>query len=167
MAGRTFWLFVKAGVRPRGQRAGGEAIKPAIIFAICRRPLHSLGVTQPLALVVYEKLLPGTQLVNRLQDLKYRARAVTDATTLVACARQDKPLVILVDVFSSRHNIAGILAQLKQTSETQHIPIVAFAGDDAKALQESALAAGANLVVTDAAILNHLPQMLEQALRVE
>jgi len=27
-------------------------------------------MTQPLALVVYEKLLPGSQLVNRLQDLK-------------------------------------------------------------------------------------------------
>ena len=41
-------------------------------------------MTQPLALVVYEKLLPGTQLVNRLQDLHYRVQAVTDADTLFA-----------------------------------------------------------------------------------
>jgi PleD family two-component response regulator len=136
-------------------------------FAFWPHSLHSLGVIQPLAFVVYEKLLPGTQLVNRLQDLKYRSRALMDATTLVACARQEKPLFILVDVFSSHNNIPGIITQLKQTPETQHIPVIAFAADDAKDLQESARGAGATLVVTDAAILNHLPQLLEQALRVE
>ena len=37
---------------------------------------------QPLALVLYEKLLPGTQLVNRLQDLNYRVQTVNDAALL-------------------------------------------------------------------------------------
>jgi PleD family two-component response regulator len=120
-----------------------------------------------LALVVYEKLLPGTQLVNRMQDLRYRVRALTDAGGLVACARQEKPLVVLVDVFSSRSNVAGIIAQLKQAPETQHIPVLAFAAEDAAGLQDAARKAGATLVVTDAAILSHLPQLLEQALRVE
>jgi CheY-like chemotaxis protein len=138
-----------------------------LALAFCLRRLHSLRVTQPLALVVYEKLLPGTQLVNRLQDLKYRVRALTDPGGLVACARQEKPLVILADVFSSRGNVPSIIAELKQAPETRHIPVVAFAAEDAADLQEAARKAGATLVVTDPAILSHLPQMLEQALRVE
>src|SRR5262245_49139849 len=40
------------------------------------------NMTEPLALVVYEKLLPGSQLVNRLQDLKYRVQTVADPTQL-------------------------------------------------------------------------------------
>jgi len=124
-------------------------------------------VTQPLALVVYENLLPGTQLVNRLQDLRYRVRAVTDAGTLVACAKEERPMVVLADVVSSRNDICDIIAQLKKTPETQHIPVIAFASDNAAGLQAAARAAGATLVAGDAAILNHLPQLLDQALRVE
>jgi CheY-like chemotaxis protein len=124
------------------------------------------GVTQPLALIVYEKLLPGTQLVNRLQDLKYRVRAVTEPSTLIDCARQEKPLIVLADVFSSRNDLLEVIRRLKQSPETQHIPVIAFTADQ-EASRRAALEAGATLVVGDTAILNHLPQLLEQALRVE
>ena len=124
-------------------------------------------MTQPLALVVYEKLLPGTQLVNRLQDLKYRVRTVTDASTLLACARHEKPMVVLADVVSSRNDICGAIAQLKQNRDTQHIPVIAFASEDAADVQVAARQAGATLVVSDTAVLNHLAQFLEQALQVE
>ena len=124
-------------------------------------------MTQPLALVVYEKLLPGTQLVNRLQDLKYRVRAVTDAETLVACAQQERPMLVLADLASARHNVVNAISGMKQGPETRHIPIIAFAPDDAADLYKAAQEAGADLVASEAAILNHLPQFLEQALRVE
>ena len=62
-------------------------------FAFRAGSSHSLPMTQPLALVCYEKLLPGSQLVNRLQDLKYRVRPVADARLLVDCARQEKPMI--------------------------------------------------------------------------
>ena len=51
-------------------------------------------MTQPLALVLYEKLLPGSQLVNRLQDLNYRVQTVTEPSTLVECAEQSKPMLV-------------------------------------------------------------------------
>jgi CheY-like chemotaxis protein len=124
-------------------------------------------MTQPLALVVYEKLLPGSQLVNRLQDLKYRVRPVTDASLLLACARQEKPMIVLADVVSSSWDVCGVVAQLKQDPETRHIPVIAIAPDDAEETQESARKAGATLVVSDTAVLTHLPQFLEQALQVE
>ena len=124
-------------------------------------------MTQPLALVLYEKLLPGTQLVNRLQDMKYRVRAVTDAGTLLACARQEKPMVLLADVVSTRDDICAAIGRLKQDRETQHIPVIAFAPDDSVELQAAARKAGATLVVSEAAVLNHLSQFLDQALQVE
>lgn len=125
-----------------------------------------MGMIQPLALVFYEKLLPGTQLVNRLQDLNYRVRAVNDAAALVSCAEQEKPMLVLADLQSDRHNICEIITRLKQSSGTGHIPVLAFAPDDAEALQEAARNAGASLVASEAAVVTHLPQFLDRVLEV-
>ena len=40
-------------------------------------------MTRPLALVFYEKFMPGSQLVNRLQDLNYRVRVVNDLASFL------------------------------------------------------------------------------------
>jgi PleD family two-component response regulator len=124
-------------------------------------------MTQPLALVVYEKLLPGTQLVNRLQDLNYRVRAVTDSNTLVACAQQEKPMLVVADLESSRNDICRVIAELKQDAATQHIPVIAIAREGDAALIRAAQAAGATLIAGESAILTHLSQFLDQALQVE
>jgi CheY-like chemotaxis protein len=124
-------------------------------------------MTQPLALVLYEKLLPGTQLANRLRDLNYRVQTLSDAATLVHSARQDKPLLALVDLVSKRENVSDAINQLRAEPDTQHIPVIAFAPEKSIDLQRSARAAGATLVVSEAAILTHLEQFLEQALQIE
>jgi len=124
-------------------------------------------MTQPLALVLYEKLLPGSQLVNRLQDLNYRVQTVPEAGMLVECADQAKPMLVVADLESSKNNICAAIQRLKQNESTQHVPVIAFAGENAGELQAAAQAAGATLVVSEAAILNHLSHCLEQALRVE
>jgi PleD family two-component response regulator len=124
-------------------------------------------MTQPLALVVYERLLPGTQLINRLQDMNYRVLGVTDAGTLLTCARQEKPMVVFADLVSTKSDVCGAIEKLKRASDTQHIPVVAIAPDDAADLQKSAVAAGVALVVSETAVLNHLPQFLDQALQIE
>ena len=124
-------------------------------------------MTKPLALVLYEKLLPGSQLVNKLQDLNYRVYTIADAGALVDYARQKKPLLVLVDLASSLTNVSVAIAKLKQNADTKHLPVIAFAGDQEADVRESARKAGATLVVNDAAILTHLPQFLEQALHVD
>jgi CheY-like chemotaxis protein len=124
-------------------------------------------MTQPLALVLYEKLLPGSQLVNRLQDLKYRVQTFADAGKLVECAEQAKPMLVLADLESTQNNVCAALARLKENPSTQHLPVIAFSRDDAAELQKAARAAGATLVASEAAILTHLPQFLDQALQVE
>ena len=120
---------------------------------------------QPLALILFEKLLPGSQLVNRLQDLGYRVQSLSDPSQLTEAARQAKPLLVLADLAFSRADIPAAIRRLRQEPETQHLPVIAFSADTA--LHPVALAAGATLIVSDVAVLNHLAQCLEQALHVE
>lgn len=124
-------------------------------------------MTQPLALVLYEKLLPGSQLVNRLQDLGYRVSVVPVPTALLACAENEKPLIVLTDLAPARANVADAISRLRRNSATSHLPVIAFADEKETALRTAAEGAGATLVVNDAAILTHLEHFLERALRVE
>jgi CheY-like chemotaxis protein len=124
-------------------------------------------MTQPLALVLYERLLPGTRLVNRLQDLKYRVQTLTDAGLLTECAEQGKPMLVVADFETGRSDVCAAVARLKQNPATQHLPVIAFGSDSPADWQASAQAAGVTLVVSESAILVHLPQCLEQALQVE
>jgi CheY-like chemotaxis protein len=122
---------------------------------------------KPLALVFYENLLPGTQVVNRLQDLSYRVQAVADAAKLVESAEQTKPMLVLADLNCARTDICAALARLRQNPSTRHLPVIGFGGDPKTDLHAAALAAGVTLVVSEAAILHHLPECLDQALQVE
>ncbi|HVM47151.1 MAG TPA: hypothetical protein VMU04_03945 [Candidatus Acidoferrum sp.] len=124
-------------------------------------------MTQPLALVLYERLLPGSQLVNRLQDLNYRVQAIPSPETLVECAERSKPMLVLADLGSGPENVCAAVARLKENPATKHLPVIAFGAENAPAVQESARKAGATLVVGEAAIITHLPQFLDQALQVE
>jgi CheY-like chemotaxis protein len=124
-------------------------------------------MTQPLALVLYEKIIPGSQLVNHLQDMSYRVQALGDSAKLVELAEQTKPMVVFADLESSHNNVCAAIAQLKANPATAHLPVICFFGDPAANLQAAAQGAGATLIVDEAAILNYLPQLLEQALQVE
>jgi CheY-like chemotaxis protein len=124
-------------------------------------------MTQPLALVLYEKLLPGSQLVNRLQDMKYRVQVITDPALLAQTAAESGPMLVLADLGPNSEQVCAAIASLKQSPATKHVPVVVITPETAPALGASAQAAGATLVVHDAAVLTHLPQILEQAIRVD
>jgi len=124
-------------------------------------------MTRPLALFVYERFLPGGQLVNRLQDLGYRVQALGDPATLVTQAEQEKPLLVIADLDPDHEKVCTAIARLKKNDSTEHIPVIAFASDSSAELTEAARAAGATLVVNDTAILVHLNHFLEQALQVD
>lgn len=119
-------------------------------------------MTQPLALLLYEKLLPGTQLVNRLQDLGWRVQTVHDAAALVRAAEEHKPVLVLADLSSTVNPVANGLSHLRNNKDTAHLPVIAFAADET--LHKPALNAGANVVASDVAILQHLNQFIDQAL---
>ncbi|MCO5052450.1 MAG: hypothetical protein M9920_09120 [Verrucomicrobiae bacterium] len=124
-------------------------------------------MTAPLALLCYEDILPGSQLVNRLQDQGYRVQTMSSAAELPAAAAGSGAMLLLLDLVSPQRNTDAAIRKLRSQAETAHLPIIAFADEAETELQTAAKAAGANLVTTDAAIVIHLEQLIEQALRVD
>jgi CheY-like chemotaxis protein len=118
-------------------------------------------------MLVYEKLLPGSQLMNRLQDMGYRLVHVNDPNTLRDRAEQDKPLVVLIDLEWRGTEICPLIRDLRNHPATSHLPVLAFVDHRNQPLQEAAREAGATLVAGNEAILSHLPQLLDQALEVQ
>ena len=122
---------------------------------------------KPLALLVHEDPLPGSQLVHRLQDLGYRTLTIVDADLLVAAAERERPMVVLMDLASCRVDVCAAIGRLRAGAATAHVPVIAFADPQQEELPRRALAAGATLAVTDVTVVMHLPQFLEQALAVD
>jgi len=124
-------------------------------------------MTKPLALVFYERLMPGSQLVNRLQDLGYRVLAITEAALLIETAKRERPMLAFVDLVTHRANICSIIKDMKGDEETGHIPVVGFAAQKDERLHNEAAKSGATLVASDDALLPQLPHLLEHALQVD
>jgi len=123
-------------------------------------------VTQPFVLVFYEKLMPGSQLVNKLRDLNYRVQTVSDPATCHACAKDEKPLLAIVDL-KGGGAVCSAIAALKADTATSHIPVIAFAAEGATQVMDAAQRAGAKLIVSETTIANYLPELLNQALHIE
>jgi CheY-like chemotaxis protein len=135
-------------------------------FAFFPFSIHLRRMMQPLALVYYEKLMPGSQLVNKLQDLNYRVQTVNDPAAFQSCARAEKPLLALADLACGAA-VCSAIAALKTGDATGHIPVIAFAAEGATQVMEAAQRAGAKLVVSESTIANYLPELLDQALQIE
>ncbi len=110
--------------------------------------------------------MPGSQLVNRLQDLNYRVLAVNNAAQLAAITQRETPLLLFIDVVTPS-DINGAIAKIKLASSIAHIPIIAFAPETDSSLIEQAKNSGANFAVSETAVISHLDQLIEQALHVE
>jgi CheY-like chemotaxis protein len=135
-------------------------------FAFLRGLRQAESMTKPLALVFYEALLPGSQLVNRLQDLGYQVLTHSQASSLVAQVKESRPFLLVMDLVSQQADLCQVIRELRQAHETNHIPVLAFAKEGQEKLREDAHAAGATLVAGDVAVLSHLPQLLERVLEV-
>ena len=122
---------------------------------------------QPLAIVVYQRLLPGSQLVNKLQDLHYRVLALSDPAELLDQALTAHPMLALVDLGAGGTECLSTIRQLRQHADTQHLPIIGFTADPDQQSREAAAESGLTILLGDTAILQHLPQCLQRALEVE
>lgn len=124
-------------------------------------------MTKPLALVFYDNLIPGSQLINRLQDLGYRVLSFHDGYLIEDQAEREKPLVILADLSSKKHDVCTALKKLRENPKTRHVPVLAFTSEENSDLEKKAHESGATLVANAAAILDQLPMLLAQVLEVE
>lgn len=124
-------------------------------------------MTKPLALFFQQNLLLGSQLVNRLQDLGYRVQVLTDVRKLIEESVHERPLVVVADLGSGPSEVCEMIRQLRAHPETQHLPVLAIAGQAGQGIVAEATAAGATLVAAERALLAQLPQLLDQVLAIE
>ena len=121
---------------------------------------------QPLALVFYERLMPGSQLVNRLQDLNYRVLSVNTLDRFAATVQRESPMLLFLDL-ATPGDACGAIKSLRDTAATAHVPIIAFAPENAQNLLSAAQKAGATLAVTETAITTYLAHLIDQALHID
>jgi len=124
-------------------------------------------MTQPLALLCSERLLPGTQLADRLMALHFRVQQIEDVEALPEAARKASPMVVLMDLDATKGNPLAAIQFIKAAENTSHVPIIAFSADEKTNSQGLVGEAGATVVAQDQTLLNHLSQILDQALRLE
>ena len=124
-------------------------------------------MTQPLAIVFYESLLPGSQLANRLSDLGYRVQTINLAASVADQVRKERPMVLIAELGLRHGDFCSVISELKRDPAVSHVPIIGYTPLKNNKLQEAATKAGARLVAANSAILEQLPQLLEYALAVE
>lgn len=125
------------------------------------------GMSEPLALVFYEKLLPGQQIVNRLQDLGYRVQTLTNAAVLKDDVQKLKPMLLITEFPNSGSAVDEAIQSIKQTPETAHVAILAYISAEQTGLRDIANLSGADLIASETELLDQLPQLLDQVLRLD
>jgi CheY-like chemotaxis protein len=124
-------------------------------------------MTKPLAVIFYQNLLLGSQVVNRLQDLGYRVQTAPALDSLVEQAERELPLVMVFDLAAKSLEACDAIARLRKLPATAHIPVIAIAGGRDQKLEERARKAGATLVARETAFLEQLPSLLDQVLSLD
>lgn len=124
-------------------------------------------VTKPLAVVFYQRLLPGSRVVNRLADLGWRVAEASDPADIPSLVRSEHPLLVIAELELRSGDLCPIIAELTQSPDTLHVPILGYGDPKNQRLSDAALAAGARLVVGEAGVCEQLPQLLEHVLAVE
>lgn len=124
-------------------------------------------MTEPLAFLLYENLIPGSQLTNRLRDQGYRVKTVAEPETFVEQVAAEMPIVAIVELASSRVDVCGLIQRLRAEPTTQHLPVLAYATSKDRELQDAARTAGATLIVMAEGLMPQLPMLLERVLEVE
>jgi len=122
-------------------------------------------MVQPLAIILNDRVVVGAQLEQKLEALDYRVKVSDDPGGLASLALELKPLVVLIDLAKAENIEAA--AVVATHPDTRHIPLVGYAPEVRPELQSRANNAGMSLVITDSAVLQHLKQLLDQALRVD
>lgn len=124
-------------------------------------------MTEPLALVAFERSIPGSQLQVKLADLGYRTEQVADLGQLIAAAETSKPLLVLVDLDWRARDPMVTINSLRNNAATEHLPIIAYGDVSDEDRLELALDNGATLVTGDDGMLLQLSRLLDQAMEID
>jgi two-component system alkaline phosphatase synthesis response regulator PhoP len=80
-------------------------------------------------------------------------------------AREDKPDLILLDVFLPKGSGFSVCKQLKEAAETKHIPIIMVTGSGDKHIEEQCKSVGANSCIIKPYEAKNLIERIEEVLK--
>lgn len=121
---------------------------------------------EPIAILVSDNMVLLSRMTNDLCQSKYRVSHLRDPGELLAAAREQHPMFIVLDLDLRNRDAVSVLAQLKSDAELRHTLVLAFADASDEPLLEEARAAGADMVTTRDAVASHLSPLVEQMLGV-
>ncbi|MFA6562412.1 MAG: response regulator [Verrucomicrobiia bacterium] len=121
---------------------------------------------EPIAILASENAVLLSRMTNDLCQSKYRVSHLRDPSELLAAAREQHPMFVVLDLDLRNRDAVSVLAQLKSDPELRHTLVLAFADGANEPLLEEARAAGADMVTTRDAVSNHLLPLVEQLLGV-
>lgn len=127
-----------------------------------------MPMREPLALLFYEHLLTGSQLLNRLRDLGYRTEVVNELERLPTVVLEARPLLLFAELGTQSERLTRLIHQLRTTPETRHVPVLTWQEEGnsraARRLAQAAQAAGATVLPPGRGLLAQLPVLLDQVL---
>ncbi len=124
-------------------------------------------MTKPLAVLLHEKMVPGSKLASKFEELDYRVVTVADPAELPAAARREGPMLVVADLSNRRGDVLAAIEALRADEATSHIPVVAYTAREDEKLREAALKAGVKVLATDTTIVPHLPHFVDHALSLD
>lgn len=124
-------------------------------------------MTKPLALLLHEKLMPGSQLVSRFEERDYRVTTLMEPGQLVDAALKEQPMIVVADLTNRRGDVLAAIRELRAAEATVHVPVLAYYPREDEKFRDAATEAGVTVLATDATILPHLDHFIEHTLRLD
>jgi hypothetical protein len=76
-------------------------------------------------------------------------------------------MIVVVDLEGGRAEVRQSVAALKAAPSTSHLPVIGVFSEALPEAERNSQIEGVTLLVSEAAVLTHLPQFLEQALQLD
>lgn len=130
--------------------AGGTkfAAQGRIVVAKLLAPLGCPDLARPQVLVADDDPAMRQWLQLLLRQRQYEVTAVENGRAAIACIATRKPDLIILDMDMPELDGFGVIAHLRASDETQHIPILVLSGLDDASLRVAGLDCGANDYLT-------------------
>ena len=121
--------------------------------------------TLPKILVVEDDQDNREMVIKVLEHNGYRVIEAVDGQEAVKKAREEKPDLILLDIYLPKMDGYEVTRTLKGDQDLQHIPIIALTAHAMRGDREEALAVGCDGYITKPINVRELPKQIEHFLR--
>jgi CheY-like chemotaxis protein len=117
-------------------------------------------VAERLVLALVPDLMFATQIEDALERLGYLPAFAKGAEGLLARARSEGPVLILLDLAARAIDVPAVVQALKADPMTRGVPVIAFGPHLDEAARAAAQVAGADAVVANSKLAFDLPGLL-------